>query len=33
MKEKMARLQTQLLDQLDKGNVLQERIKINFEKI
>lgn len=31
--EKMARLQTQLLEQFEKGNELQERIKANFERI
>ena len=31
--EKMARLQTQLMAQFEKGNDLQERIKQNFEKI
>jgi hypothetical protein len=29
----MARLQAQLLEQFEKGNELQERIKMNFEKI
>jgi type I restriction enzyme M protein len=29
--EKMARLQAQLLEQFEKGNELQERIKMNFE--
>ena len=33
MKEKMTRLQTQLLEQFEKGNALQERIKMKFEKI
>jgi hypothetical protein len=28
----MARLQAQLPEQFDKGNELQERIKLNFEK-
>jgi len=31
--EKMERLQTQLLEQFEIGNELQERIKANFEKI
>lgn len=31
--EKMARLQAQLLEQFEKGNELQERIKINFDKL
>ena len=31
--EKMARLQAQLLEQFEKGNELQERIKMNFDKI
>jgi type I restriction enzyme M protein len=31
--EKMARLQAQLLEQFEKGNELQERIKMNFEKL
>ena len=33
MKEKMARLQAQLLEQFDKGNELQEIIKMNFQRI
>ncbi|MBU3660155.1 MAG: SAM-dependent DNA methyltransferase [Flavobacteriales bacterium] len=31
--EKMARLQAQLLEQFEKGNELQERIKMNFGRI
>ena len=31
MKEKMARLQVQLIEQFEKGNELQERIKMNFK--
>ena len=31
--EKMARLQAQLLEQFEKGNELQERIKMNFDRI
>lgn len=31
--EKMARLQAQLLEQFEKGNELQERIKMNFKKL
>ncbi len=31
--EKMARLQAQLLEQFEKGNELQEKIKMNFDKI
>ena len=30
---KMARLQAQLLEQFEKGNELQERIKMNFDRI
>ena len=32
MKEKMARLQAQLLEQFEKGTELQDRIKKNFAK-
>ncbi len=31
--EKMGRLQAQLLEQFEKGNELQERIKMNFDRI
>jgi len=31
--EKMERLKAQLLEQFEKGEVLKEKIKANFEKI
>jgi hypothetical protein len=33
MKEKMTCLQAQLLEQFEKGNALQERIKMNFGRL